>query len=155
MELTEISILQSKEEIIAVMENCSDSFFDQSKSNNDSVNSMADKFYQYAVVFAAYYNQEAAGFIAFYCNDNVTFQAYLSMIVVSNKYHNLGIGSKLLNKMEQYCTKRGFKNIKLEVNKENFRAIDFYTKRGFEWCGPASSQSDYYMLGLEYNKLLN
>lgn len=74
---------------------------------------------------------EIVGFVSFYCNDLVNKTAYLTQIATNNKFKHKGIGKKLLNICIENCKEENMKLLKLEVQKNNSIAIDFYTKNGF------------------------
>ena len=146
MNTFDIKMLRTQNEIATAIHSCSDSFFNQSINNDNNLNKLVEKFYRYAIVYAAYLEEKIVGFIAFYCNDESTYIAYLSVIVVQKEYHNLGIGTKLLNTMTNYCKSKNFKSIQLEVSKANSNAIALYKRLGFRLCGSASSESDFFEL---------
>lgn len=143
-----ILLQQTKEKIEEAMSECAGSLFDQSINNATDIDKLAGKYESHGIVYVAYLGEKPIGLIAFYCNDSETYQAYLSMIVVKDKYHNLGIGGGLLKEMILFCTRKKFKTIKLEVNITNKNAISFYKHRGFVKSGVASDKSDYYVLAL-------
>ena len=143
-----ISLIQTKEKIVEAMSECAGSLFDQSINNANDIDKLAEKYEKHGIVYAAYLKEKPVGLIAFYCNETETCQAYLSMIVVKDTYHNLGIGEGLLKEMIRFCMGEKFKTIKLEVNITNKKAILFYKHRGFVRSGGASDKSDYYMLAL-------
>lgn len=140
--------LQTVKQIAEVMGECANSFFDQTLNNRDDINALAEKFHKYGRFYAAYIEQKPAGFVAFYCNDAATHQAYLSMIVVKNTFQHMGIGSELLRVMIKVCVEHLCQTIKLEVNNANKSAIEFYKHKGFKRSGAASSKSDFYVLVL-------
>ncbi len=53
-----------------------------------------------------------------------------SIGVIPDQHHH-GIGSMLLNAMEDEVKKRGYKQVILEVREKNIEAIDFYRKHGY------------------------
>lgn len=83
------------------------------------------------------------GFVVFYANDQVGKIAYLSMIAVKEQYRGEHIGTKLLNWVEIESFKLGMSRLRLEVNKQNNAAIDFYKRRGFTIC--EEKTDSYYM----------
>ncbi len=50
-------------------------------------------------------------------------------LFVNGKYHKRGIGSKLMEKFEKSCIKKGSKNIKLRAS---IYAVSFYEKAGYK-----------------------
>ena len=43
-----------------------------------------------------------------------------------------GFGQKVLNEIEKFYLAKGMNEIKLVVNRENFKSINFYFKNGFK-----------------------
>lgn len=82
--------------------------------------------------FANYYlyidNDEIVGFIHF---DIIYERAELIQINVLKEHQNKHIGSKMMDYMINTC-KEKTKNITLEVNKNNEKAINLYRKYGFK-----------------------
>ncbi len=70
-------------------------------------------------------NEKILGYIIYYD----TIDSYdLFEIAVSKSHQKLGIGSKLLKINEEILR---YKNIFLEVNEDNVRALNMYLKHGF------------------------
>ncbi|MGQ9473130.1 MAG: GNAT family N-acetyltransferase [Candidatus Caldatribacteriaceae bacterium] len=64
---------------------------------------------------------------------NFHFQGgYLSNLAVYPDYQRRGIGKKLLLAVEEEARKRGLSYIELDVERENWEAITFYQKAGYE-----------------------
>lgn len=84
------------------------------------------------------------GYIIFYMNDSKNKTGYISQLAVKKEFRKKGIGNMLLNDCIQTAKKLNYEYIKLEVDKINKNAIDFYVKHGFEIIGEASNIS-YYM----------
>jgi ribosomal protein S18 acetylase RimI-like enzyme len=83
------------------------------------------------------------GFIAYYSNDMISKIAYITQLGVLPSAQRRGIGSRLINKSYSVCKEKGMKKIKLEVRMTNDKAIEFYRKEGFVYCGKASDKSIY------------
>ena len=64
-------------------------------------------------------------------------------ISLFKEYRNLGIGTKLMQKMIDYLQKNGYKQASLSVQKENY-AVKLYKKLGFEIID--ENDEDYIML---------
>lgn len=62
-------------------------------------------------------------------------EADIMNIVTRKNYRRQGIGSLLLKNLIMLCESLNVKSINLEVNQENFNAIDLYTKFNFEKIG--------------------
>ena len=113
---------------------------------NETICIIADKYAKYAEFIAAYYNQEIAGYIAYYRNDFSSRIAYITMIVVKERYKKKGIATLMLKYVINDCAKNSFNTIRLEVNNENKSAISLYEKFGFKFEKSAGEQSSYYKL---------
>ena len=112
------------------------------------IRQMSKKFSRFGKVIGILNeNDEIMGFAAFYCNDEVSKKAYLSMIAVIGEYQGLGIGRKLLNIVENICRSCNMVMLQLEVNKDNFKAISFYRMNGY-------SMYEVYDKSYIYGKLL-
>lgn len=92
---------------------------------------MAEKFIDYGNIICIKMKEEVVGFGAFYDNNQEQKEAFLSMIAVKDEYRDLGVGSMLLHEILLQVKKKGMKSVKLEVLKNNGRAIDFYKGKGF------------------------
>lgn len=93
---------------------------------------LADKFAKYAFFIVASDNGSDVGYVAFYCNDTVRKNAFISMIIVDSKHQGHGYGKSLLTKAIEVARDADMSSVKLEVSKENSNAIAFYHKLGFE-----------------------
>jgi ribosomal-protein-alanine N-acetyltransferase len=75
---------------------------------------------------------EIAGF---YIVNFVLDEADIFTIAVKNDYRRKGIGSKLLDHLEEIARKKAIKYIRLEVSTKNYKAIKLYEKHGFKQKG--------------------
>ena len=57
-------------------------------------------------------------------------EVYISNLIVLEEYRKKGIGSMLMNKVENYFKDKGFENMNLTTR--TFQAPGFYEKCGFE-----------------------
>lgn len=122
------------------MEELSTDFFDNSVNRKQ----LSKKIAQFGCFRVGYENDDVAGFVGYYANDILDKTGYLSTIVVSQKYQGKGIGRILLLKCLDDCRRKGMIRCRLEVRKENLRAIRFYKAKGFEKETAASPTTDYY-----------
>lgn len=82
-----------------------------------------------------YYRDEKnllTSFAACYFNDSKRHKAFLSFICVDKDSVGKGLGKMLLDEVIHYGIKHGFKELSLEVDQSNTKAIDFYMRYGFE-----------------------
>lgn len=125
-----IEVLGTKEEITAVIERFSPYLQSLSSGMVDG-RELAEKFTKYARVIQMKENGQIMGFAVFYCNDDKDKNAYLSLIAVSPKYRNRGVGKSLIDEVVEQSKVAGMKRLALEVRKSNRVAIKFYEKLGF------------------------
>jgi ribosomal protein S18 acetylase RimI-like enzyme len=71
------------------------------------------------------------GFVAFYCNDMTTRQAYVSLVLVDPQDRATGLGRRLVSEVLEICRQRGFVSCRLEVRKDNVAALGMYRALGF------------------------
>lgn len=71
------------------------------------------------------------GFVAFYCNDTNTRQAYITLVLVDPNHRRLGLGRALVAFVLSVAKQRGFRSCRLEVSKRNQPAYDMYLAQGF------------------------
>ncbi len=84
-----------------------------------------------------YYVDQLPGFIAIQEGEQVGLLTYkiegkeCEIITINSLRQNIGIGSKLLNKIERYATSLGCKRIWLITTNDNLNALHFYQKKGY------------------------
>jgi len=108
---------------------CNDSFIPP-LSSRVSIEEYSKKIADRAVTFEAWVNETLIGLIATYFNEEGQF-GHITSVSVSKKFMGAGIASQLLKKCIDYASQNKFKEIKLEVNKDNTPAINFYKKYNF------------------------
>lgn len=103
---------------------------------------LIDKISKYASVYI--YNKSIImGYIAVYMNNYESRTAYITLLGVKKEYQNLKIGTKLMIFIEDEAKGKGFEKIKLEVRKENKKAISFYKKNNYKIISEAYADSFY------------
>lgn len=107
------------------------------------------KLYKYATIFTYYNGSQLKGFIAYYSNDTLKENAFLTIIIIDKDSRGGGIGRLLLESSISDLIKKGFKNYKLEVLKGNEKAILLYEKYGFEIVNDIGES---YLMNLDLNK---
>jgi len=133
--------LNSEKDIYASLKLCADSLFNQSINNEESLIGLSKKYAKYGRCFVVVMDEDVTGFVAFYINDKESLRAFLSIIVVRNCYHGLGLGSLLFDVVLSSCKLSGMKELWLEVDAGNAIAISFYKQRGFKKSECTSSDS--------------
>lgn len=129
-----ISIKHNKTSIQEVLNilNQNESIFSKISSRQIDIIPFANKLFKNSEIFGAYDDSIFCGFIAFYCNDFISKSAYISIILLSQQYRKMGIGSKLLESVISYTTKIGMKTVMLEMRIDNIAGSNTYKKFGFK-----------------------
>ena len=96
------------------------------------IENYVNKIIQFSKIIAIHENGILKGFISYYKNDPNKNIAFLSMLIISKEFQSDGEGSFLLKTAIDDLKKNLFAVFKLEVLKENKKAITLYTKFGFE-----------------------
>jgi len=135
--------IDSKEEIVGILNEYDLVFRPSVSSRIKDFNEYADKLLNNALVYAAQINGKNIGFIAFYANDKESKTAFITLLGVLPSVQNQGIGTALLKLCFDVSQEKEMSYVKLEVRKHNDRAINFYKKYGFQFCGEASADSMY------------
>ncbi|MFA6859975.1 MAG: ribosomal protein S18-alanine N-acetyltransferase [Clostridia bacterium] len=95
-----------------------------------SKNMIRDEFHsEFKKFFVAKENKEVIGFLTFML---LSGEVELLDIAVKKGYQDKGIGSKLLEHLISFCKANNIKNIFLEVNVNNKKAITLYKKYDFK-----------------------
>jgi ribosomal-protein-alanine N-acetyltransferase len=71
------------------------------------------------------------GLVAFYCNDQATKQAYITLVLVDPGTRRAGLGKWLVASVLETAKRRGFTSCRLEVNQQNHGAYAMYLSLGF------------------------
>ena len=66
--------------------------------------------------------------------------AWVSMLVVQDKFKNQGVGKFAVEFAIQYLKQHGYKQIKLHTTKDNLVAIGLYSKCGFSIVGKSKAE---------------
>ena len=104
-----------------------DDFLSLGWSKNQIVNQINKKT---NLAFGAFYNENLISFILGDLFNIEKISEYEILIIyVCKDFRKKGLGTKLLNKIEENNTR--LKKIYLEVSKNNFEGISFYTKMKF------------------------
>ena len=124
----------TREDVYAHLAKC-DKNFVPALSARMNIREYADKIKTLSVTFEAWHNGSLAGLLAAYVNDTTRKAAFITNVSVVTNMMGKGIASELLSRAVRYITEKNFKEIRLEVNKENQPAIRFYSKFNFLQAG--------------------
>lgn len=108
-----------------------------------NIRTYAEKLSKNATVDIISSEDKIIGFSAYYCNDVLTKQAFLTQIAVSGTYRGLQIGSVLLEYCIETSKQKGMEKLICEVDDTNSVAIKFYERHGFVFVKKASDSSRY------------
>lgn len=111
---------------------------------SDKYNQWVDKINNYGIFTACYDGNVFLGCIALYANDYKEHIGYLTYIAVVEHMIDKGIGKCLLKECERIAFEEKMKFLKLEVKRENLRAINFYVKQGYYTV--SESETSFYMM---------
>ena len=104
-----------------------DDFLSLGWSKNQIINQINKKT---NLAYGAFYNENLISFILGDLFNIEKISEYeILLIYVCNNFRKKGLGTKLLNKIEENNTR--LKKIYLEVSKNNLEGISFYTKMKF------------------------
>lgn len=81
-----------------------------------------------AKYFVAKINDKVVGFIGTWI---IVDESHVTNVAVHPNYRKLGIGSKLIESMLNYCKEKNCTSYTLEVRESNKTAISVYEKHGF------------------------
>jgi ribosomal protein S18 acetylase RimI-like enzyme len=143
----EIQRIKSLPEILRTMYICAEVFPNPALKDEKRINTLAQKYAEIAEFYVLYSENETCGFIAYYCNDE-SRNAFVSMLMVREKFQRQGIGRAFLDRVIEDCERLGKNRIRLEVDTDNEKGLAFYKKNGFVRECDASAKSDYYVLDL-------
>jgi ribosomal protein S18 acetylase RimI-like enzyme len=109
----------------------SDDTFVPRLSERVEISDYARKIAGRAERFEAWANGTLVGLVAAYCNDTDARTAWITSVSVIPAYRNQGLASRLLVECVEFAKLRHFHGISLEVDRENQRAVDLYSAKGF------------------------
>lgn len=119
----------SENEISLHLNKCNDSFLPL-LNTRVNIAEYSKKIFDNAITFEAWNDKELIGLIATYFNDENKF-GFITSVSVAKEFMGAGIATKLLQMCLEYAIKNNYKEIKLEVFKDNIPAINFYKKYNF------------------------
>jgi ribosomal protein S18 acetylase RimI-like enzyme len=91
----------------------------------------SSKIVKNAETFEIWNENILIGLLAMYLNDPEFKDAFITNISVDNDFQGLGLSKIMLDNAINKAKKTGFKNVFLDVQSENKRALNLYNSRGF------------------------
>lgn len=99
--------------------------------SNIEIDAYIEKIRSRAELITHYIEGECAGFVAFYCNDPLKKSAFVTLVLVSERFRGQGISKNMLKCVLDVCKFREFKECSLEVRSDNYPAVKVYSDLGF------------------------
>ena len=143
---TVIQRLYASNQTRIVLEKFNHAFPRSISSRVNDLDGYAEKLATYGIVLVAVEGDATVGFAAFYANDERGKTAYLTQLAVEGQSRGRGIAMRLMGACMEISRNCGMTRMKLEVDNDNNKAIQFYVRLGFEPCGAASPVSCYMKL---------
>ena len=95
---------------------------------------LADEWTQRSTTLVAALGDELVGYVCVLEHTRAT-TAWVTDLVVDSESRRKGVGSALLNAVQDWATSRSARDIFLEMPSKNYPAICLAHKFGFEFCG--------------------
>lgn len=92
-----------------------------------AISEQIQKGYAY---FLSYHHEIPSGYMALVADEKER-KLMISKIYVAVEFRGLNLGTELLNFAVQQAKDKGYKELWLTVNKNNYNSIQWYEKRGF------------------------
>lgn len=118
-----------KNQIMHHLEECNNSFVPLLSERVDIAEYSA-KIADKAVTFEAWEKNKLVGLVAAYINKDL-LTVFITNVSVLKQYAGKGIAKQLMVHCIEYVGKNSFKNIQLEVSKNNTKAISLYKGLNF------------------------
>ena len=99
------------------------------------LDSYIDKLLNQAEILGHFSPGRCEGFVAYYCNNYVSREAYISLFVVAPEARRTGLSESLLSHVVSIASARGFERLRLSVRKSNETAVRFYLRQGLVIAG--------------------
>lgn len=91
----------------------------------------ANKIVNLAERIEMWWNGQLIGLCACYMNDKKTKISYVTHIAISKTLRRRGIGKFLITAVEEKAKNKGFNEMRLEVNRDNNAAYNFYVSNDY------------------------
>lgn len=140
-------------EVLNHLTECGNSFITP-LSNRTDLKIYSRKIVENAITFEAWHAHKLVGLIAAYFNDEQKHSGFITNVSVVPDYEGKGIGSQLLLRCLSYSVAEGYREVRLEVDIRQDKAIRLYQKHRFvqvaerddqiimHWRQPSSKSSN-------------
>lgn len=119
-------------ELLDYMRKQADDTFPDLK-DEQRLSQLAEKWYTHAEFCLCRDNDMLVGIIVFYANSQDTNIAYIPHVYVSPEYRRNGLFSQMLKNVKAFVKRKGFGEIRLEVETKNETAQRSYQHNGFRF----------------------
>ena len=123
-----------------------DTYFLRAITDDSNREQFINKHLKNGHFLVEYHDDKPVGFISFYSNDTETKKVYVTAFALSEDLGFLKGKTliRLLNKGLEIVTKNNREIVRLEVERDNEKAIKLYKHLGFE-ITPSTKETTYYM----------
>jgi len=86
------------------------------------------------IMYLVYDNNKMIGYLIgeYKMLNDSRYVFYISYMFILDKYRNMKLGSRLMNKIIKECSDKGIKYILLTFDSNDLKLINFYQKHGFK-----------------------
>ena len=134
-----ISPITRREQMDQIIRLC-DQAFPNPIAQRESYGPMLDKLASFGIFFVATLD-DAVGYASMYATDQQTKTAFMTLLAVRPGCQGMGVGKALMERCLASARENGMKQVRLEVRKDNLRAIRMYEKYGFAADGQQTDHS--------------
>lgn len=117
--------------------------------NRENSQEIISKIKKHATTLLVRKESQIIGYACFYANNVILKQAYITLICIRPEYQNKHLGSALIQCCFNQSKEAGMETIRLEVLKQDIKAIQFYKSKGFI-IESESDHESYYMKATLY-----
>ena len=142
--------LTEKSQIDMVIRLCDQAFPDPI-SMRETYPDLLEKIHAYGLFFAAK-TEETVGYAAMYSNDIAGQTAFMTLMAVKPECQGMGVGQMLMAQCFSVAKENGMVRVRLEVRKNNPRAIALYERYGFSADGSQTDTSIFMIKNLSDDK---
>jgi ribosomal protein S18 acetylase RimI-like enzyme len=121
----------SEQSILIHLRECNDNFSPPLVERVD-VEGYSRKIWSKSITFEAWLDDLLIGLLAAYFDEGPNHSVYITNVSVMKDFTKLGIASELLHNCIEYAINKDFRQISLEVYKENTPAISLYKRFEFK-----------------------
>lgn len=137
-----IFLTNNKKVLSNIIYELNDFFIPKLTTQVENLEKYIDKLSRYAINYILCSDEKYIGLLSYYVNLELN-ELYITLIGITKYHQNKHLGKVLLNLVFYEAEVLKIKIIRLEVQKNNIPAIQFYIKNGFLYEKNASENSIY------------